>query len=170
MRTPADTDAALARLRAAAQLLSVPATLVFYVPPHGLSAILSDMADVLGGQRQAVVARELTKLHEEFYRRVLCCCLSWRSSVLCCFASILDELADTCREWSSACASWLAALLASRLHMHAHAVRDRARAGARCQSALQSLVQAAGGTGWSRESWCCWCRAQTSRRCSRRRY
>lgn len=54
------------------QLLPLPATLVFYVPPHGLAAILADMADVLGPQRQTVVARELTKLHEEFFRWVDC--------------------------------------------------------------------------------------------------
>lgn len=50
------------------QLQHLSATLVFYAPPHGLAAILADMADVLGPHRQAVVARELTKLHEEFYR------------------------------------------------------------------------------------------------------
>jgi 16S rRNA (cytidine1402-2'-O)-methyltransferase len=46
----------------------MPATLVFYAPPHGLGAIVSDLVDVLGPNRQAVVARELTKLHEEFFR------------------------------------------------------------------------------------------------------
>jgi len=50
------------------QLQQLPSTLVFYAPPHGLSAILSDLADVLGPLRQTVVARELTKLHEEFFR------------------------------------------------------------------------------------------------------
>jgi 16S rRNA (cytidine1402-2'-O)-methyltransferase len=50
------------------QLASIPATLVFYAPPHGLGPILADMAAVLGPSRRAVVARELTKLHEEFYR------------------------------------------------------------------------------------------------------
>jgi 16S rRNA (cytidine1402-2'-O)-methyltransferase len=44
------------------------ATLVFYVPPHGLLAVLADAAAVLGGGRRCCVARELTKLHEEFSR------------------------------------------------------------------------------------------------------
>jgi 16S rRNA C1402 (ribose-2'-O) methylase RsmI len=55
-------------LSAAMQLASIAATLVFYAPPHGLGPILTDMVAVLGGSRRAVVARELTKLHEEFYR------------------------------------------------------------------------------------------------------
>eukprot|EP00878_Enallax_costatus_P025157 GHUV01026885.1.p1 GENE.GHUV01026885.1~~GHUV01026885.1.p1 ORF type:complete len:184 (+),score=84.84 GHUV01026885.1:26-553(+) len=50
------------------QVAGLSATLVFYVPPHGLAAILSDMMTVFHHSRQAVVARELTKLHEEFYR------------------------------------------------------------------------------------------------------
>lgn len=50
------------------QLQRLPATLVFYAPPHGLDAILSDVLEVLGPGRQAVVARELTKLHEELFR------------------------------------------------------------------------------------------------------
>jgi hypothetical protein len=53
------------------QLASIAATLVFYAPPHGLGPILTDMVAVLGSSRRAVVARELTKLHEEFYRWML---------------------------------------------------------------------------------------------------
>lgn len=37
------------------------ATLIFYAPPHGLVSILADAAEVLGGDRSCVVARELTK-------------------------------------------------------------------------------------------------------------
>lgn len=50
------------------QVANIPATLVFYVPPHALGAVLSDMVTVFQPSRQAAVARELTKLHEEFYR------------------------------------------------------------------------------------------------------
>lgn len=39
------------------------ATLVCYVPPHGLAAVLRDAADVLGGARLCCVARELTKVY-----------------------------------------------------------------------------------------------------------
>lgn len=44
------------------------ATAVIYVPPHSLLEQLEDMAAVLGGDRRCCVARELTKLHETFYR------------------------------------------------------------------------------------------------------
>lgn len=40
-------------------------TLVFYEAPHRLLPTLADMAAILGN-RQAVVAREVTKVHEEF--------------------------------------------------------------------------------------------------------
>ncbi|MCY7274258.1 MAG: 16S rRNA (cytidine(1402)-2'-O)-methyltransferase [Phormidesmis sp. CAN_BIN44] len=43
-------------------------TIVFYESPHRLRATLQDLADVLGGDRQITLARELTKLHEEFWR------------------------------------------------------------------------------------------------------
>lgn len=43
-------------------------TLVFYEAPHRLLETLADVAAVLGPQRRVVVARELTKLHEEFIR------------------------------------------------------------------------------------------------------
>jgi 16S rRNA (cytidine1402-2'-O)-methyltransferase len=39
-------------------------TLVFYEAPHRLAATLEEMAVAFGGERPAVVARELTKLHE----------------------------------------------------------------------------------------------------------
>lgn len=46
-------------------LRSAPGTLVVFEAPHRLAASLADMADVLG-ERQATVAREMTKTHEEF--------------------------------------------------------------------------------------------------------
>ncbi len=51
-------------------LRSIPATLIFYEAPHRIAASLRDAHDILG-ERQAVVARELTKLHEEFVRGTL---------------------------------------------------------------------------------------------------
>jgi len=50
------------------ELAGVPATLIFYEAPQRVAATLADMADVLGGNRQAVVARELTKMFETFRR------------------------------------------------------------------------------------------------------
>ena len=55
---------AAARRQVARELAAVPATLVFYDSPNRLPDSLSDLAAVLGA-REAAVARELTKLHEE---------------------------------------------------------------------------------------------------------
>ena len=52
------------------ELRGLNATLVFYEAPHRILATLRDARDVLGNRR-AVVARELTKLHEEFVRGML---------------------------------------------------------------------------------------------------
>jgi len=52
------------------EIAMIPATLVLYESPHRLAKSLADCLDVLG-DRRAVVARELTKLHEEFARGTL---------------------------------------------------------------------------------------------------
>jgi 16S rRNA (cytidine1402-2'-O)-methyltransferase len=52
------------RRRRLEEVRSIPATLVFYEAPHRLIFSLRDCFEVLG-DRQASVARELTKLHEE---------------------------------------------------------------------------------------------------------
>ncbi|HEV8430689.1 MAG TPA: 16S rRNA (cytidine(1402)-2'-O)-methyltransferase [Pyrinomonadaceae bacterium] len=61
---PSRPNARRARL---SELQSVPGTLIFYEAPHRLVATLKDALEVLG-EREAVVARELTKLHEEIRR------------------------------------------------------------------------------------------------------
>ena len=48
-------------------LKTEPRALVLYEAPHRLAETLSDAADILGS-RHAVVAREVTKIHEEFLR------------------------------------------------------------------------------------------------------
>src|SRR6202795_1284993 len=45
-----------------------PRTQVFYEAPHRLLETLSDISELLGSDRHVVVAREVTKLHEEFLR------------------------------------------------------------------------------------------------------
>ena len=40
----------------------IEATLLLFVPPHSLAAVLADAAQTLGGGRRCVVARELTKV------------------------------------------------------------------------------------------------------------
>jgi 16S rRNA (cytidine1402-2'-O)-methyltransferase len=59
------------RRAALAALAHEPRTLVFFEAPHRIVATLRDMAEQLGGERQAVVARELTKAHETIYRGTL---------------------------------------------------------------------------------------------------
>jgi 16S rRNA (cytidine1402-2'-O)-methyltransferase len=49
------------------ELKSSRATLVFYEAPHRILETLEDIADVLGA-RPITLARELTKIHEEFLR------------------------------------------------------------------------------------------------------
>ncbi len=46
-------------------LAAVPGTLVFFEAPHRVGATLAAMAEAYGGDRRAVVARELTKMFEE---------------------------------------------------------------------------------------------------------
>ncbi len=55
-------------------------TVVLYEAPHRLTATLRDLAEAMGG-RQAVILRELTKLHEEH------------------ISGTLDELANLDRAW-----------------------------------------------------------------------
>jgi len=46
-------------------------TMVFFEAPHRIAASLVDLSTVLGAERSAVIARELTKLHESVYRGTL---------------------------------------------------------------------------------------------------
>jgi 16S rRNA (cytidine1402-2'-O)-methyltransferase len=65
---PARATARRARLAA---LAAEPRTMVFYEAPHRVAAALADLAAAFGAARQAVLARELTKLHETVYRASL---------------------------------------------------------------------------------------------------
>ncbi len=63
-----------------AQLAAIAAetrTTVFYESPNRLAATLTALAEVCGGSRRAVVARELTKLHEELRRGSLAELAKW---------------------------------------------------------------------------------------------
>jgi len=48
-----------------AELKNADRVIIFYEAPHRLAATLADMAEVMGA-RNTVVAREITKIHEEF--------------------------------------------------------------------------------------------------------
>ncbi len=57
----------MARRKALQELSGERASVVLYESPHRVLEALSDMAELLG-TRRIVVARELTKIHEEFLR------------------------------------------------------------------------------------------------------
>jgi 16S rRNA (cytidine1402-2'-O)-methyltransferase len=54
-----------------ARLAGETRTLVFFEAPHRIAETLADMANEFGGERRAVVAREMTKAHETIYRGAL---------------------------------------------------------------------------------------------------
>jgi len=61
---PPRTHARRARF---AEVRTLSATLLFYEAPHRIAESIADAREILG-EREAVVARELTKLYEEFVR------------------------------------------------------------------------------------------------------
>lgn len=58
---PAKPEARRNRL---ATLLHEARTMIFYEAPHRMASVLQTMAEVFGRDRKAVVAREITKIHE----------------------------------------------------------------------------------------------------------
>lgn len=71
---PARDGPRRARLEA---LSHEPRTLVFYESPHRVAATLAELAVAFGGERPALVARELTKLHEAAIGETLDDLVSW---------------------------------------------------------------------------------------------
>jgi 16S rRNA (cytidine1402-2'-O)-methyltransferase len=65
---PARSSARRARLET---LAADARTLVFYEAPHRLAETLADLVATFGPERPAVLARELTKVHETVYRQPL---------------------------------------------------------------------------------------------------
>lgn len=49
-------------------LRTIQKTAIFYEAPHRIEETLEDIVSILGGSRHVVIAREVTKLHEEFLR------------------------------------------------------------------------------------------------------
>ena len=45
--------------------------MIFYEAPHKLLATLNDFVQAFGPERKITLCRELTKLHEEYYRTTL---------------------------------------------------------------------------------------------------
>lgn len=66
-----------ARTERLAQVAAERRTTVLYESPHRLRSCLEDLARACGPDRRAVVARELTKLHEEVVRGTLAELCEW---------------------------------------------------------------------------------------------
>lgn len=56
------------RRTALEEIFPVQHTVIFYETPHRILEAMEDIVHVLGPERPLVIARELTKLHEEFIR------------------------------------------------------------------------------------------------------
>jgi 16S rRNA (cytidine1402-2'-O)-methyltransferase len=70
------------RTRRFAELAGERRTMVFFESPKRTGATLGELAAVLGGERQAVVCRELTKTHEEVRRGTLAELATWAAGEL----------------------------------------------------------------------------------------
>jgi 16S rRNA (cytidine1402-2'-O)-methyltransferase len=74
------------RVRQLTELQFEPRTMVFFEAPHRLAETVSEMAQVFGPDRLAVICRELTKTHEEIIRGSLSELETW------CSGEILGEI------------------------------------------------------------------------------
>lgn len=59
------------------QLKTFPQTFILYESPHRLKQMLKDAQSILGGDRKLVMARELSKKHEEILRGTVDQALAW---------------------------------------------------------------------------------------------
>jgi 16S rRNA (cytidine1402-2'-O)-methyltransferase len=66
-----------ARNERLAAVAAEPRTVVLYESPHRAARTLADLRTACGDDRRVVVARELTKLHEELWRGTLAEAASW---------------------------------------------------------------------------------------------
>ena len=55
---------------------NIPSTIILYEAPHRIKDVLKEIL-AAWGDRQLTAARELTKLHEEFFRGSVTECLAW---------------------------------------------------------------------------------------------
>ena len=69
-----------ARRAAIESLRGHTCTLVFYEAPHRIVECIADLCTVLGGERQVVLAREITKLFETIHACALCDAGAWLAS------------------------------------------------------------------------------------------
>jgi 16S rRNA (cytidine1402-2'-O)-methyltransferase len=66
-----------ARRQRLASVATEARTAVLYEAPHRLARTLADLAEVCGDDRRVVVAREITKLHEQVWRGTLAAARAW---------------------------------------------------------------------------------------------
>ena len=66
-----------ARLTALQPLGDEAAAMVFYEAPHRIAECVADLAEVFGGEREILIAREMTKLHEQIVRMPLAETAAW---------------------------------------------------------------------------------------------
>lgn len=69
-----------ARCKVLESLKEHPYTLAFYEAPHRIVECIADLLAVLGGEREIVLAREITKLFENIHRCKLADALVWLNS------------------------------------------------------------------------------------------
>jgi 16S rRNA (cytidine1402-2'-O)-methyltransferase len=68
---PSKAGARITALENLAALILQTTTIVFYESPHRIAETMSDLERVWGPQSRVALARELTKIHEEFLRGTL---------------------------------------------------------------------------------------------------
>ena len=66
-----------ARAERLAQLADERRTIVLYESPHRVAKTLADLVEVFGPERRVAIARELTKMYEEFWRGSVADALAW---------------------------------------------------------------------------------------------
>ena len=61
----------VARRRQIKQLREEPRTMIFFEAPHRILHCITDMVEIFGPNREATIARELTKVYESLYSNTL---------------------------------------------------------------------------------------------------
>ena len=96
------------RRNALEKLANEPRTLIFYESSHRIAACLKDMVDLLDPDREIVICREMTKLHETFFFGPLGAAREFVDSAddqkKGEFVIVVDGRRDADHEWEKACA------------------------------------------------------------------
>ena len=66
-----------ARLAVLQPLRDEAAAMVFYEAPHRIAECVADFEKIFGGERELLIAREMTKLHEQIVRMPLAETAAW---------------------------------------------------------------------------------------------